>query len=541
LLPYLAPAVVFGLLIYAQFAGPFVDRVSLTVGAALVSLLVLLRQFLSQRDLLSAQDELAYRAMHDGLTGLPNRSLVLDRASQLLARARRQQQPVAALFLDVDGFKQVNDTFGHAAGDVLLQVIGQRLTSIVRECDTVGRLGGDEFVVLLDSLSADGSAELLADRILDALRQPIELHGRIDWPVTISASIGIALDDSGTADELLDAADVALYEAKNAGKNRFVVFESCMHTVAQDRLALELDLRNALDNDELFLMYQPIFDLDTATIMGVEAVVRWRHSQRGVIAPDDFIPIAEDNGSIVTIERWVLEQATRQAALWHRHGHRIEISVNVSAAQLESDELLFDLRRMLAESGLEPAMLTLEITETVLMSNPSASAHRLALLKELGVRIAIDDFGSGYSSLADLRQFPVDALKIDRSFISAIGSCPDPRALLHTLVQLGQALNLRTVGEGIEEQSHLTALRTEECDRGQGFLFARPLELPAMDRLLISVAATTAPAPGPTATVAPKRSTPASAWSTTRQDVLVSHRPHRLSDRDAEPEMNGCE
>src|SRR5450755_859760 len=432
----------------------------------------------------NAQEMIRHQAFHDGLTGLPNRRLVLDRGEQMLARGRRQHAPVAVLIVDVDGFKYVNDTFGHAAGDALLQAIAARLSSVVREVDTVGRLGGDEFVLLLDSLTLDAAPEIAAERVLEVVRQPIELDQQPDRPVSISASIGIALGQDETIDQLLQGADLALYQAKDTGKNRHVLFESSMQTVAQDRLLLELDLSEALEADQLFLLYQPTFDLRTETVSGVEALLRWRHPSRGVLAPDRFIAIAEDTGMIVPIGRWVLQRACQQAADWHKQLHKIGIAVNVSARQLDQDGLLDDVADALAASGLDPQTLTLEITETALMRNPEDTARRLGLLKHLGVRVAIDDFGTGYSSLGHLRQFPVDALKIDRSFISGIGSSPQSTVLIHTLVLLGKALNLETVGEGIEQRSQLRTLQGEDCDIGQGFLLARPLEIDAVERLL---------------------------------------------------------
>ena len=435
----------------------------------------------------NAQEMIRHQAFHDGLTGLPNRRLVLDRGEQMLARGRRQHAPVAVLIVDVDGFKYVNDTFGHAAGDALLQTIAARLSSVVREVDTVGRLGGDEFVLLLDSLTLDAAPEIAAERVLEVVRQPIELDQQPDRPVSISASIGIALGQDETIDQLLQGADLALYQAKDTGKNRHVLFESSMQTVAQDRLLLELDLSEALEADQLFLLYQPTFDLRTETVSGVEALLRWRHPSRGVLAPDRFIAIAEDTGMIVPIGRWVLQRACQQAADWHKQLHKIGIAVNVSARQLDQDGLLDDVADALAASGLDPQTLTLEITETALMRNPEDTARRLGLLKHLGVRVAIDDFGTGYSSLGHLRQFPVDALKIDRSFISGIGSSPQSTVLIHTLVLLGKALNLETVGEGIEQRSQLRTLQGEDCDIGQGFLLARPLEIDAVERLLTRI------------------------------------------------------
>jgi diguanylate cyclase (GGDEF)-like protein len=483
-LPYLGPLVVLGLLVYGQFSSSLVDRVGLSVGTVLVCMLVLFRQVLGRRDLLSAQSDLSYQALHDTLTGLPNRTLVLDRLERMLARARRQLAPIAVLYVDIDGFKQVNDAFGHAAGDSLLQAVATRLTSVVREADTVARLGSDEFVVLLDSPIVDDGAELAAERVLEVLRQPVEFSGDESTSHEASVSIGVAVSHEMSADEMLRDADIALFEAKSNGKDRYAVFEAGMQGVAQDRLLLELNLRDALAARELFLLYQPTFDLRSQTISGVEALLRWRHPTRGVIAPDDFIPIAEESGLIVPIGRWVLAQACEQVAEWRRGGHAIGIAVNVSARQLDRDDLVADVRSALKITRLDPPALTLEITETTLMRDADATARRLRTLKELGVRIAIDDFGTGYSSLAYLAQFPVDAIKIDRSFVSGIAASRESHALIHTLVQLGKALELETLAEGIEEDSQLRELQREQCDSGQGFLFARPLEPEAVIAML---------------------------------------------------------
>jgi diguanylate cyclase (GGDEF)-like protein len=428
--------------------------------------------------------ELRHQSLHDALTGLPNRVLALDRAEQMLARARRLQVPVAALYIDIDGFKQVNDTFGHAAGDELLRVVATRLEGVVREGDTAARLSGDEFVVLVEGSTLDAGPELVAERLLEVLRQPYEMDGQNARQLSLTASIGIALGVRANAAELLRDADVALYEAKAAGRNYYTLFQSSMQTAARDRLTLEMDLADALQQEQLFLLYQPTFDLQSEKAIGVEALIRWRHPTRGVIPPIEFIPIAEASGLIVPIGRWVLQEACRQASIWRQHGHRIDMSVNVSGRQLDDDELIEDVRRPLAESGLDPAALTLEITETTLMRDAEATARRLHSLKELGVRIAIDDFGTGYSSLAYLRQFPADALKIDRSFISGIAGSKESAALIHTLVQLGKTLNIETLAEGIEDQAQLETLQREHCDHGQGFLFSRPLDVDAVEKFL---------------------------------------------------------
>jgi diguanylate cyclase (GGDEF)-like protein len=428
--------------------------------------------------------ELRHQSLHDALTGLPNRVLALDRAEQMLARARRQQIPVAALYLDIDGFKHVNDTFGHAAGDELLRTVATRLQGVVREGDTAARLSGDEFVVLVEGSALDAGPELVAERLLEVLRRPYEMDGQMVRQLSLTASIGVALGERASAAELLSDADVALYEAKAAGKNRYMLFQSSMQTAARDRLTLEMDLAEALEQRQLFLQYQPTFNLQSERVIGVEALIRWNHPTRGVIAPIEFIPIAEESGLIVPIGRWVLQEACMQAAHWYGDGHRIGMSVNVSGRQLDDDELIEDVRRALTESGLDPTTLTLEITETTLMRDAEATAKRLRSLKQLGVRIAIDDFGTGYSSLAYLRQFPVDALKIDRSFISGIAGSKGSAALIHTLVQLGKTLDIETLAEGIEERSQLETLQREHCDHGQGFLFSRPLDVEAVEAFL---------------------------------------------------------
>ena len=482
--PAIAVAIGFGLLLYVERNLPLLPDESLVIAAVLLAGLVSARQFLAQRQLVRTQGQLNHQSLHDALTGLPNRVLVIDRAEQMLARARRNRARIAALYVDIDGFKHVNDSLGHAAGDELLRVVATRLCGLVREADTVGRLGGDEFVVLLESPTLDAGAELVAERICEVLGQPVELDDADGRTFSITTSVGIAHGQRDSADELLRDADVALYEAKRAGKNRWMAFESRMQTAAQERLGLEMALREALDRDQFFLHYQPLFDLQSETITGVEALIRWRHPVRGVIPPDSFIPLAEETGLIVPIGRWVLRTACERAVRWHHQQRPIGMSINVSARQLDDDRFIHDLTDTLEFTSLDPGSLTLEITETTLMRDADASAQRLRELKALGVRIAIDDFGTGYSSLAYLRQFPVDILKIDRSFISGIAASRESKALIHTLVQLGKTLGLETLGEGIEEQPQLRHLQQEHCDSGQGFLFSRPLEPETLDDLL---------------------------------------------------------
>ena len=425
--------------------------------------------------------ELAFQALHDGLTGLPNRALILDRATAMLARAKRDDLPVAAMFVDLDDFKSINDTLGHGAGDEVLKSVATRFKTALRASDTVGRLGGDEFVILLEGASLLAGPEVVAERVLDVLAEPIILNGE---PRLIAASIGIAFGPRPTADEWLRDADIALYEAKAAGKNGYIVFESEMQQTIQSRVALEHDLHDALADNQFFLNYQPTFDLRTNETTGVEALIRWEHPTAGVIMPDDFIPAAERTGLIIPIGRWVLREACRLGAEWNRRGRSLTMAVNLSARQLESDDLVDDVRRTLAESGLDPAKLVLEITETTLMRDAPSTRHRLEGLKALGVRLAIDDFGTGYSSMAYLRQFPIDVIKIDRSFTSGVADSRDAAVLVRTLVQLGKGLGLETVAEGIEDGAQLDSLMREQCDTGQGFLYARPLAPDALEDFL---------------------------------------------------------
>ncbi len=436
----------------------------------------------SNEELTRRQEELAFLATHDPLTGLPNRTLILDRVEQMLVRARRNPAPVAVLFVDLDNFKHINDTLGHGAGDRLLQAVAARLEGAIRDADALGRLGGDEFVVIAEGMSLAAGPELVAERLLEALKQPFKLDDSPEEArLTVTASVGIAAGDRGSAEELLRDADIAMYRAKWDGKNRFVLFESGMEDDVQSRMELEMDLREALSSDQFYLEYQPTFALQDMSPTGVEALIRWKHPVRGTIQPNDFIPLLEETGMIVEIGQWVLMEACRQAAEWRETGYPIGMSVNASAKQLDTDEFIDDVREALLRSGLDPGALTIEITETTLMRNAEETALRLAAVKELGVRIAIDDFGTGYSSLAHLQKFPVDALKIDRTFIARLTQDPEGETLIRTLVQLGKALSIETLAEGIEQTQELTLLQDECCDSGQGFLFARPLDAGAIE------------------------------------------------------------
>jgi len=431
-----------------------------------------------------ADEELAFLATHDPLTGLPNRTLILDRVEQMLARATRKKTPVAALFVDLDNFKSINDTLGHGVGDELLQAVAARLDGVIRGGDTLGRLGGDEFVVVSEELTLAAGPELIAERLLDALSQPFKLGAKDENRVSVTASIGIAAGDHTSAEELLRDADIAMYRAKWDGKHRYVVFETGMQDTVQKRMELEMDLREALANDEFFLAYQPTISLSDMSPTGVEALIRWKHPVRGVVQPNDFIPLLEETGLITEVGKWVLEEACSQGAAWRAAGYPLGMAVNVSGRQLDTDQLIVDIEGALSHSELDPGALTIEITETTLMRNIEDTIRRLTEIKALGVRIAIDDFGTGYSSLAHLQQFPVDALKIDRSFISQLQHNQEGETLIHTLVQLGKALSLETFAEGIEDQQELSLLQDEDCDTGQGYLFARPLDAAATEAFL---------------------------------------------------------
>lgn len=429
----------------------------------------------ASEELTSREKELVFLATHDALTGLPNRTLILDRIEQTLTRARLQQEPVAALFVDLDNFKAINDSLGHGTGDELLCAVAERLEGVIRETDALGRLGGDEFVVVADGISLAAGPELIAERLLEAFREPFSLGPNGENLVHAKASIGIATGVRASAEELLRDADIAMYRAKWGGKSRYLVFESGMEDEAQSRLEIEMDLQSALGNEEFFLVYQPTFDLQTMVPTGVEALIRWRRPGRGVVQPEDFIPLLEDSKLIVDVGAWVLREACEQGAKWLRDGHTLALSVNVSQLQLDTDDLIDDVKLALASSGLPAGALTLEITETSLMTDAEETARRLEELKELGVRIAVDDFGTGYSSLTHLRQFPVDVLKIDRSFVSQLTEGGENAILLQTLVQLGKALEIETTAEGVERPQDLSVIRDKQCDNAQGFLFTRPL------------------------------------------------------------------
>jgi len=441
------------------------------------------------------EEEMAFTATHHELTGLPNRTLILDRVEQMLVHRTGSHAQVAALVLDIGNVKTATDTLGHAAGDQLLQAVAARLDGVVHGFDVLGCLGGNEFVVICGELSLEGGPELTAERLLEVLKPAFELGESKETRFTAIASIGIAAGERASAEQLLHDAEIAMDQARCDGENRYILFESGMREAAQGRMELEMDLRDALSNDEFFLVYQPTFDLRDMSPTGVEALIRWKHPTRDIVQPNDFIPLLEATGLIVEVGAWVLQEACREGASWREAGHAIGIAVNVSGRQLDTDEFIADVQRAIAQSGLDASALTLEVTETTLMRNVEETAGRLTAIRELGVRIAVDDFGTGYSSLSHLQQFPVDALKIDRSFTSRLTKNPEGEALIHALVQLGKVLSIETLAEGIELQDELSLLRRTQCDGGQGFLYSRPLDAAAVESFLETRASCAAPGP----------------------------------------------
>jgi diguanylate cyclase (GGDEF)-like protein/PAS domain S-box-containing protein len=436
------------------------------------------------------EEQLAHQAFHDSITGLANRALFRDRVEHALERLSREGRPVSVLFMDLDDFKTINDSLGHAAGDLVLGEVGERLKNCLRTADTGARLGGDEFAILLEDADDGVGAAEVAARILAELEAPFSIE---DKEVFIRASMGIAsgVPSPGSgpegAEELLRNADVAMYMAKEAGKGRYQVFEPAMHDTALQRLELKADLQRAVDSMEFALHYQPVMELQSGEIQGLEALVRWQHPTRGVIQPLDFVPLAEETGLIVPIERWVLREACLQMkALEESYptSPPIHLAVNLSARQLQRPEIVDDIALTLADTGLAPSSLVIEITESVMMQDMELSIQRLSELKELGVQLAVDDFGVGYSSLNYIRRFPIDILKVDKSFIDGVAGGGEESALTAAIIELAAILGLRPVAEGIERADQLEKLLSLNCELGQGFYFAEPMPIDGIRELL---------------------------------------------------------
>ena len=430
------------------------------------------------------ESELLYLANHDALTGLPNRNLLEDRLEQAIAHASRAGQVVALLFLDLDRFKNINDSLGHGVGDALIKAMGVRLSDAVRDGDTVARLGGDEFVIVLAELQAEQNAAPAAAKILDAVLQPLTIDGH---ELAVTASIGISLypKDGTDSQSLLKNADTAMYRAKDAGRNIFQFYTQEMNACTLDRLKLENSLRYALERNEFVLHYQPQLDLSSGRIIGMEALLRWQRPGHGLVSPADFIPLAEETGLIVPIGAWVLHAACAQNKAWQAAGSpKIRMAVNLSPRQFKQQDVAAMVSRALDQSGLDAEWLELEITESCIMEQPEGSAEVLRELSGMGVGLAIDDFGTGYSSLNYLKRFPIDTLKIDQSFVRDITTDPDDAAIASAVIALAHSMRLAVIAEGVETPQQLEFLRERQCDRMQGYLFSRPVPAAGATQLL---------------------------------------------------------
>ena len=421
-----------------------------------------------------ADQRVVHMAHHDALTGLPNRTLFADRVAQAIARAHRRDGRIAVLFLDLDRFKNVNDSLGHAIGDLLLTAVAERLTNCLREEDTAARLGGDEFIISLPDVADAGEAARIATRILGELAKPFKIAGH---QLHADGSIGIALypTDGGNAETLMRNADTAMYHAKESGRANYQFFSAQMTERVSRRLSTETDLRRALERGEFFLHYQPLIDLGAGRVSGAEALLRWPHTEQRCMSPAEFIPIAEDTGLIIPLGEWVLLEACSQAQAWQARCPGLRISVNLSARQFRQKDLIGMIERVLGETGLAPALLELELTESMLMHHAEETVGILERLDEMGVHLAIDDFGTGYSSLSYLKRFPIHSLKIDRSFVRDISSDPDDAAIVTAIVAMARSLNLKVTAEGVETEEQAAFLRSLACHQAQGYHFGHPM------------------------------------------------------------------
>jgi diguanylate cyclase (GGDEF)-like protein/PAS domain S-box-containing protein len=457
-------------------AAPIHDQHGVTTGAVVV--------FHDVSVARAIEAEMSHLAQHDTLTKLPNRILLQDRLSQAITIAGRNGTRIAVLFVDLDGFKHINDSLGHAIGDKLLQSVAKRLLASVRTSDTVSRIGGDEFVVLLSEVAHAGDAGVKAGKILAALNTPLEID---QHNLRVTASIGVTTypEDGQETAMLIKNADLAMYQAKENGRNNYHFFEKDMNVRALERQSVEENLCFALDRDELVMHYQPKISLTTGEITGVEALVRWQHPERGLIGPLQFISVAEDCGLMLPIGNWVLRESCRQAKAWQDAGLRpIEMAVNVSSVEFRNEDFLEGVRAILKETGLSPHYLGLELTESVLMQHAEFTVPVLKKLKAMGVRLAIDDFGTGYSSLSYLRQFPIDTLKVDQSFVQGINADTDDATIINAVINMGGNLKHRVIAEGVETVEQVAFLQAHGCDEGQGYYFSHPVPASQFAKLL---------------------------------------------------------
>jgi diguanylate cyclase (GGDEF)-like protein len=435
----------------------------------------------------ASEAETRHQALHDPLTGLPNRALFRDRLQHALARSRRRDTTLAVLFLDVDNFKVVNDSLGHEAGDELLTALAPRLAEAVRTGDTVARFGGDEFVLLCEDVADEQEALEIAERVKQCFARPLPIAGGEHF---VTASIGVALPSGGhdTTESLLRDADAAMYQAKERGRARFEVFDADMRASAVKRLQVEAELRRALERDEMRLVYQPVIEVETGKIAAVEALLRWHHPQRGVVSPLDFIPVAEESGLIVPLGAWVLREAMRKAVHWRRlcipGDAPLVVSVNLSARQMSEPDLVPTVAALIEETGVDSRQMALEITETVLVEDTVAAAEQLRALEVLGVKLVLDDFGTGYSSLGYVKRFPLSFLKIDRSFVAGMGKSDRDAAIVCAIAEMARALGARVVAEGVETEEQLAAVGKLGCELAQGYLFSRPVPPDEIDALI---------------------------------------------------------
>jgi diguanylate cyclase (GGDEF)-like protein len=431
-----------------------------------------------------AKDQLDHLAHHDALTDLPNRMLLQDRLEQAIELARRQDRRLAVMFMDLDRFKHINDSLGHPVGDQLLQSVAQRLLACVRHSDTISRQGGDEFVLLLSFIEHAEDAALSAQKMLASISQPHHIDGH-DLHINVSIGISIYPDDGRDAETLIKSADTAMYHAKESGRNNYKFFEQGMNDRAVQRQSIEADLRGALERQEFVLYYQPKINLHSGAIVGVEALIRWRHPERGLVLPKQFVSIAEDCGLILPIGRWVLREACLQARIWQQADlPPITVAVNTSAIEFRDKDFLANIRATLEETCLEPSCLELELTESLLMQDAESSDSVLHALSDMGIKLAIDDFGTGYSSLSYLRQFPIDTLKIDQSFVNQMTSNADDATIVSAVISMGKSLNKHVIAEGVETPEQSAFLLALNCDEGQGCYFGCAMTAEALTSLL---------------------------------------------------------